>query len=153
MKGISWEKNKRKWKVSIYLKATKDSKHIGYFNDYEEAIYAYNEASLLYDDKKPITKGTLYYGVIESEKWIVYIFLNRKMIRLGEYDSLENAKQIFNLRFREEYGIDPPSWDSNACYFMHGKYKYPLEVKHNGKEMFLGYFENESMRNERLIIY
>ena len=42
-KGVSWYKNNNKWRVQIMINGQK--KHIGYFDDEEDAAMAYDDAA------------------------------------------------------------------------------------------------------------
>lgn len=163
--GVSYKKDMDKFSSSITIE--KESIHLGSFETVKEAHETYIKA--LHDWKnfgikpKKIKTSSKFRGVSfvkKRGKYVVNIMINKISYYLGEYDSEEDASNIYNLHKNNynNFGITPPEKYKNPK----NKYKYKYIIYYkpydkwlskfkdiDGKIKHIGYFTTEDEAYEK----
>jgi AP2-like factor, euAP2 lineage len=116
-KGVSFDLKRGLWKAGV------DGKHIGRYNEKDEAARAYNKAAFdlwgeyaRLNDVHPVFPTTEkpkmkrsntsgYLGVSRcGRKWVAEICPNRKKHVLGRFENIEDAARAYDAAARIHYG-------------------------------------------------
>jgi hypothetical protein len=104
--GVSFNKPNGLWVAEISIK--KEKIYLGKFKTEEEASKYYEDALICINEGRPQdivvrrreAKG--YSFEKESNRWVAFIYMNRKVIKIGRYKTQEEAREAY-LKYKKEH--------------------------------------------------
>ena len=155
-RGVSWNKGKQRWQAKVTTMEGGKGRHIGYFEDEEEAGRAYAAACreaarpVAARPTAPAERTSCYRGVSYvsrcHKKWRAKITVDNKDRHLGNFETEDEAARAYAAACRE-IGREPtpaPSSSRRGVSWSKGSRKWRATIWIGDRKRSLGYFDDEA---------
>ncbi|KAK1739920.1 AP2/ERF family transcription factor [Skeletonema marinoi] len=161
--GVSFNKRMNKWQAKIHIDGKNKNRHIGYYENEEEAAVDYARAVFKYERRG--SSATLHHGsvaasrtYIETDKVSEGNKLNTRVLHGVAYKNqaaLGKAREDSFIIDLSDVPPQPPipkskgrikeegSSKYKGVYFNKQKNKWHAQIRINGKVRLIGYYDNE----------